>query len=180
MAANNNRAESDFSSVPPWLWANTALLVIATLVLAGVYGQRLAGQQAELRQLQLGQHQTRERLLQLEDAININWLQTLNPLAKKVRGDIVWSSQKQQGIMRFANLPSLDDNLYYHLLIYDLNLSPDAPVSAAQFAPESDKAAELYIPFTTEQHIEKPYKFTVVLNKKRSDTPGQPLLLAQP
>ena len=180
MAVYNDRAKSDARSVPIWLWVSTGILTIAMLGLGSIYAKRWFGEQAEFRQQQLGQNQNRELLLKADDAININWLQTLNPLAKKVRGDIVWSSEKQQGIMRFANLPSLDDDLYYHLLIYDLNLSPDAPVSAAQFSPESNAALELFIPFTTPERIEKPYKFTVVLNKKLSDDPGQPLLLAQP
>jgi len=140
--------------------------------------------QGELQQNSVKQGQfeiLKQQILQQEDTIDTNWLHTLNPLVKKVRGRLLWSSAKQQGIMEFSDLPKLAKNQQFRLWIYDLNSRSSKPVSAivAKNSQFKHKSKNLLVPFTAGSVIKSPFKFELTLEEKGVEG-GQPLLLAQP
>ncbi|MGB1311042.1 MAG: anti-sigma factor [Leucothrix sp.] len=150
------------------------------MVGAMIYSQKFIQKVDIIEKQQVAQYETRALLLSQPDAININWMRTLDPMAKKVHGDIVWSTQKQQGMMRFANLPALKPDETYHLWMYDLASSASDPVSVTQFSPEFTMPTELLVPFESPRQVSEPYKFSIMLDNTAKDIQPQPLLLAQP
>ena len=131
-------------------------------------------------------------LLLESDVINTNWLRTLNVNMKDVQGGVVWSSEKQQGVVYFKNLPISEENQQYRLWVYDLSKNADTRVSAAQFKQISKPSDDEYlIAIKPELSLKLPYKFELVLeeNYSKSDSKSDPnnqnviehpLLLAQP
>ncbi|PWQ98808.1 hypothetical protein [Leucothrix arctica] len=168
------------SASTPWLWPLLILLIIAIPTGVIVYSQKISKQVDSIEQEQVSQYQSRDYLLAQSDALNINWMRTLNSIAKDIKGDIVWSTSIQKGIMRFVNLPKLPSDRQYHLLAYDLQSSSQDPISIVKFTPEIKVPTEMLVPFTTDRTIGKPYKFMVMLDYKDSSLTDEPLLLAQP
>ena len=122
--------------------------------------------------------QQRNNLLAENDILQSSWLKTLNPLAKKIQGDLIWSSQQQKGYMRFANLPRLSAQQIYHLWIYDLEYSMKEPISSTKFQADPHIRKEFVVEVVAEKVVKKPYKF--VLKVETDEQPDQILLLAQP
>lgn len=123
-------------------------------------------------------------LLLQPDVINTNWLRTLNTDMKDVQGGVVWSSEKQQGVVYFKNLPQSEKNQQYRLWVYDLSKNADSRVSAAQFKQESNSSDDEYlVTIQPELSLKLPYKFELVLEESNSSNQTvteHPLLLAQP
>jgi len=94
---------------------------------------------------------------------------------KDVKGSVLWSSQKQQGIIKLFNLPTLLDTQVLHLWIYDLDGKNEAPISAASFKPTSTL---VLLAFDADSKVSAPLKFELTLETKGVD--AVPLLLAQP
>ena len=163
-----------------WLWPVLILAIAATLISGMIYAQRVMQQVETIELKQVSQYESRKFMLTQPDALNINWMRTLNPLAKNIQGDIVWSSLMQQGMMRFANLTTLPKGQQYHLWIYDLTSPADEPVSIVTFSPDLKIPTELLIPFTSNKTINEPYKFMVMLEYADPSITPEPLLLAQP
>jgi len=126
-------------------------------------------QQTELRSLE-------QSILEQDDTINAAWFHTLNPLVKDVKGSVLWSSQKQQGIIKLFNLPTLLDTQVLHLWIYDLDGKSNEPISAATFKPTS---TQVLLAFDADSKVSTPLKFELMLETKGVDD-AVPLLLAQP
>jgi len=163
-----------------WLWP-LLLISIAIVMVAVMISSQLFVQKVDsIEKSQVAQYEARKFLLAQPDAININWMRTLDPIAKKVYGDIVWSTLMQEGMMRFANLPRLQADQTYHLWIHDLASSASDPVSIAEFSPELTMPTELLVPFRASRKISEPYKFTIMLDNSAEGAQPQPLLLAQP
>jgi len=130
-----------------------------------------------------GLFEQKEELLQQEDVINTNWLRTLNARMKDVRGGVVWSSGKQQGIVSFQNLPKLGDLQQYRLWVYDLSRLAGERISAAIFKGEANGGDEYFVEIKPDASLKLPYKFELVLEElgpERKLINELPLLLAQP
>lgn len=163
-----------------WPWPFLLLSIAITMVAVMIYSQQFVQKVDNIEKQQASQYESRKFLLTQPDTININWMRTLDPMAKKIYGDLVWSTLMQQGMMRFANLPKLKPDETYHLWIHDLASSASDPVSVTQFSPEITVPTELLVPFKTPRKVTEPYKFTIMLDNIANDIPPQPLLLAQP
>lgn len=111
------------------------------------------------------------------DAINTNWLRTLNPLVKNVEGTLVWSNHLQKGVMEFVGLPQIANNQYYQLWIYDLIGKDTKPVFSTKF--KQVVSEKFLIPFSASTLINSPFKFELMLSTD-GDANSQPLFLAQP
>lgn len=170
--------DSDIKS--RWLWPVLLISIAAIMVAVMVYSQRFVQKVDTIEKQQVTQSESRKFLLAQPDVININWMRTLDPLAKKIYGDVVWSTLMQQGMMRFANLPTLKKDETYHLWVHDLANRADDPVSILQFSPELTMPTELLVPFKSPREISEPYKFTIMLDNSSESVAPQPLLLAQP
>ncbi len=162
------------------MWLLLILSIMITLVAGMIYTQQMMQQVENIEQKQVSLNKSRAVILSQPDAMNINWMRTLNPLAKNIQGDIVWSNSMQQGMIRFANLATLPKGQQYHLWIYDLANAANKPVSIVQFSPDSALPTERLIPFTSSQAITAPYKFMIMLEYTDGDSAPEPLLLAQP
>lgn len=163
-----------------WLWPALLISIALAMVAVMIYSQQFVQKVDNIEKQQLAQYEARKFLLAQPDAININWMRTLDPMAKKIYGDIVWSTLNQQGMMRFANLPKLEPDKTYHLWVHDLANNANDPVSLTQFSPELTVPTELLVPFKSPRMVTEPYKFTIMLDSSIENSQPQPLLLAQP
>ncbi|HFC91394.1 MAG TPA: anti-sigma factor [Leucothrix mucor] len=166
------------NKMPLWFWVVFSTITALTLVSTGLYFAKNTRLAVAAQQDQTPLIQQRDSLLNESDILQSNWLKTLNPLAKKIQGDLVWSNQQQKGYMRFANLPELSEQQVYHLWIYDLEYSLKAPISATKFQADPHVRKEFVVEVVAEKVVKKPYKF--VLKLEMDAQPDQILLLAQP
>ena len=163
-----------------WLWPTILISIALAMVAVMIYSQQFVQKVDKIEKQQLAQYESRKFLLAQPDVININWMRTLDPMAKKIYGDIVWSTLTQQGMLRFANLPKLKAHQTYHLWVHDLANSANDPISITQFSPELTVPTELLVPFKSPRTVTEPYKFTIMLDSSLENIQPQPLLLAQP
>ena len=180
MPSEHSLTSMDNNDKSNWLWPVLILAIAVTLISGMIYAQKVMQQVETIEQNQVSQYESRKFMLTQPDVLNINWMRTLNPLAKNIQGDVVWSSLMQQGMMRFANLTALPKGQQYHLWIYDLTSPADEPVSIVSFSPDLKIPTELLIPFTSSKTINEPYKFMVMLEYEDENVTPEPLLLAQP
>lgn len=178
----NNTANQKQGKLPLWFKVLFPLALFFTLSTIGIYAyqQQKAAPQDSVKAAQF--EIKKQQLLEQEDVINTNWLHTLNPLVKNVRGRLLWSNTKQQGIMEFSNLPILAKNQQFRLWIYDLDSTDGKaiPASMAQKDTFNKKSSKnILIPFTAKTIVKNPFKFELLLEEKGVKD-GQPLLLAQP
>ena len=169
--------QSDEGKLPIWivvLFISTLIIMVSVFGLSA-YKKNQVEVPTELEKTALQMQE--ESLLTQADLINTNWLRTLNPLVKNVQGRLLWSSDKQLGIVSFNNLPKLKSNQYYHLTIYDLDIKENNGVTALRF---NQKAFGIFErSFKPATFIKTPFKFELVLEEDGVEF-GQPLLLAQP
>ncbi len=170
---------SNNKSKPPlWFWialVSVSLISLTSVTLNLAKSSRLSIAAQENQKPLMTQ---RVELLKEEGIIKSNWLKTLNPQAKKIQGDLIWSTKQQKGMMRFNNLPKLGTDQSYHLWIYDLEYSIKEPISATRFQTEPQLKKDFLVEITPKKMIKKPYKFVLVIETKSQEK--QILLLAQP
>jgi len=164
---------------PVWFIVLFATLLIISLGTIGLnaYQKKNGAPQPSVQNAQL--EILKQHILQQDDAIDTHWLHTLNPLVKKVRGRLLWSSTKQQGVMEFSDLPTLSKNQKFSLLIYDLSAETALPSKAIFNIAENIKQTKLIVPFTASEIIRNPLKFELLLQEDGVKA-SQQLLLAQP
>jgi hypothetical protein len=123
--------------------------------------------------------QLHETLLAEPASVGGSWLRTLNPTMQDVQGDLVWSTEKQQGVMRFLNLPQPASGKFYQLWLYDTRSADGKPISGAVFHQGSG-AGEWFAPIQTQAHVSEPYKFELKLETENNTDAAQILLMVQP
>lgn len=161
-------------------WKNGLIIALSvlTLVMAGLYASsRMGGVRAEAAPDDL--RQLHETLLADASSVRGHWLRTLNPLVKHVQGDLVWNSQRQQGVMRIRDLPKPDKGMVYQLWLYDTRAAADKPVSGGVLHTDAG-GDELYAPIRAETPVAEPYKFVLKLQQAVNGDAGQVLLMVQP
>ena len=122
-----------------------------------------------------------KKLSSKDDTLHLHWLRTLNPLVRQTDGDVIWSTSRQRGMMRFVGLPKLKGKQQYYLWIYDLQQSSEKPIPAGVFKGKKEKE-ETYMFFSPKEKIIQPFKFLLTIGQKGdvTFTKSQSLLLAQP
>jgi len=168
--------ETSKGKIPLWI-----LVVFFSTLIIGASSFAITQYQQQQIQKTSNKQKTKlqalnQSLLEQDDVIDMNWFHTLNPLVKDVTGSVLWSSQKQQGIIKLFNLPTLLDTQLLHLWIYDLDGKNNAPISAAIFKPTS---TQVLLAFDADSKVSAPLKFELTLETKGVDG-VVPLLLAQP
>ena len=158
-------------------WA-VALLFIVALLAATPYGYSYYQHSLSAKNKQAVVKTELSELLSAADVAEYNWMRTLNPKAASIEGGIVWSQEKQEGIMKFENLPAVSKHQQYRLSIYDI--SSDDAILGASFRQNSFDQNTRLVSFKPEKLVKSPYKFILSLEnidgKKESDV----LLRAQP
>lgn len=105
--------------------------------------------------------QKREQLLASANKIQLNWTPP-KPEALAITGDVVWDNVKQEGYVRFQNLPALDAGKEtYQLWIGDENQKH--PVDGGIF--NVNQNGEIIIPLKAKLTINKPVLFAVTKEK---------------
>lgn len=103
--------------------------------------------------------QKREQLLASVGKIQLNWTPP-KPDAPAVTGDVVWDNQKQEGYIRFQNLPVIDASKEtYQLWIVDETHNPKTPVDGGVF--KVNKEGEVIVEIDAKLKIGKPIMFAV-------------------
>ncbi|MCF6191474.1 MAG: hypothetical protein L3J51_13445 [Cocleimonas sp.] len=172
----DSSAQTQKGKIPLWIlvvFFSTVIIAMSSFAVTQYQQQQIQNlnkkQQTELRSLE-------QSILEQDDVINTAWLHTLNPLVKDTKGSVLWSSQKQQGIIKLFDLPTLRDTQVLHLWIYDLDGKSNAPISGATFKPTS---TQVLLAFDADSKVSAPLKFELTLETKGVDG-AVPLLLAQP
>ncbi len=103
-------------------------------------------------------------LAESKDAVQSNWTPTKYPHMQTVEGDVVWSSEQQEGYMRFVNLAANDPNQsVYQLWIFDANQDEKYPVDGGVF--NVSQSGEVIVPIQAKLKVTKPTLFAVTIEK---------------
>ncbi|MEE9328015.1 MAG: anti-sigma factor [Cocleimonas sp.] len=165
--------------VPLWIIVLVSALLIVLLGSASVVAYKKSQSDPQFTEEQTGLESRKQEILQQTDVIDLNWLRTLNPLVKNVKGRLMWSNTLQQGMMEFSNLPKLSAKQRYRLWIYDLVDDISKPITAITFKQTTHISHDFLISFNTKTPITSPLKFELILEEEGKQN-GLPLLLAQP
>ena len=137
-------------------WFTTAASVTAA---GGLWFSQFA-ENGEVKEIAL----SRERLISTaEDLIQADWKDGKSPWREPVTGDIVWSSMKQTGFMRFRGMP-VNNPLQeqYQLWIID-PLRDDEPIDGGVFDITSTN--DVVIPVNAKLQVIKPAAFAITVEK---------------
>jgi hypothetical protein len=137
-------------------WFTTAASVTAA---GGLWFSQFA-ENGEVKEIAL----SRERLISTaEDLIQADWKDGKSPWREPVTGDIVWSSMKQTGFMRFRGMP-VNNPLQeqYQLWIID-PLRDDEPIDGGVFDITSTN--DVVIPVNAKLQVIKPAAFAITIEK---------------
>ncbi len=98
------------------------------------------------------------------DKVKASWSATKFPGVENVQGDVVWSNEKQQGYMRFTNLPKNDpQQSVYQLWIFDENQDEKYPVDGGIFDAQNN--GEFIVPINAKLKVGKPTLFAITIEK---------------
>lgn len=156
----------------------TAVLLSIIVFISLSYGYSYYKKSRISEHSQVDVQQQLSDLLSTPDVVEYDWMRTLNPKAKVIEGGIVWSQEKQSGIMKFENLPALSEKQQYHLWLYDRNTKE--PISGAIFRQNAFDTNSRLVEFQPKKTVESPYKFILSLENSSGDGEEQVLLRVQP
>jgi hypothetical protein len=107
---------------------------------------------------------SRERLMATaNDVVQAEWADG-NVAGLELAGDVVWSDSKQEGYMRFRNLPKNDVNVYtYQLWIFDETQDPKTPIDGGTFDVNAD--GEIVVPIDSKLKARGVKAFAVTMEK---------------
>ena len=159
-------------------WWMLALLLLMTSVVAMPYGYSFYQKSIIAKNNQNSVQNTLDQLLANGNTEEYSWMRTLNPKAKLIEGGVIWNLKKQQGIMKFKNLPTISKKQQYHFWIYDR--ATNQAVSSAIFQQRPFDPNSRLVEFKPEKPIKSPYKFILSLENVMGSGDTQILLRAQP
>ncbi|TWU33903.1 anti-sigma factor domain-containing protein [Novipirellula artificiosorum] len=97
------------------------------------------------------------------DVIQVDWSEGKHPFADPVRGDVVWSTKKQKGFMRFVQMPvNQPTKEQYQLWIID-PARDDEPIDGGVF--DISQAGEVIIPIDAKLSVLEPAAFAITIEK---------------
>ena len=162
--------ESAKPSMPLWGWLGWAAAALACIVLAVNVLQNRNVERANVPPTPTpvperpAPDQMRERLLaSATDIVKAEW-GAGNVKGMGVAGDVVWSDSKQEGYMRFRNLPKNDTSQYtYQLWIFDETQDEKTPIDGGVFDVNAD--GEVIVPIDAKLRARAPKAFAVTMEK---------------
>ena len=99
------------------------------------------------------------------DVVQANWMETDDPSARGVAGDVVWSTGLQQGFLRFRGLAKNDpQHSQYQLWIYDTKRDNEFPVDGGVFDVDSS-SGDVIVRISAKLRIFDPTAFAVTLER---------------
>lgn len=119
-------------------------------------------------------------LASADDVIKVAWTPGTTPFDSPVSGDVVWSTQRQEGYLRFEALPANDPTVdQYQLWIID-PARDDEPIDGGVFDAASD--GETMVRIDAKLNVVAPAAFAITIEKPGgvvvSDQERLPLLAA--
>ncbi len=106
----------------------------------------------------------REELLDAPEALRLAWTKTEDPMAGQASGDVVWDDARQEGYMRFVDLPVNDPKqAQYQLWIFDEGRSDATPVDGGVF--DVSAAGEVIVPIDAKVPVDKAVMFAVTVER---------------
>ncbi|HVF87033.1 MAG TPA: anti-sigma factor, partial [Pyrinomonadaceae bacterium] len=152
-----------------WQWAGWYVAAAACLVLTiFVAGMRLIAPDSSAPTPNVAPSVAELRaglLREAPDSVVSAWAPTDDPGAKNVSGDVVWSSERQQGYMRFAGLPQNDPRREtYQLWIFDEQQDARYPVDGGVFDVVRDDG-EVVVPINAKLEVKQPTLFALTVEK---------------
>ena len=141
-------------------WAWQSLAVAAVLVLMVWVGSSLRSGDDVVDGTVLY-----ERTVASDDLVRWDWVGTEDPTVGDPAGDVVWSSDAQQGVMKIGGLASNDPGEFqYQLWIFDRTRDERFPVDGGVFdVPEG--ADTVYVPIEAKLDVDTPYLFAITVEK---------------
>jgi len=133
-----------------WLLAASVLLVVLSRDLAG----------------EASPFELRDHLIATGAALRASWSTTDDPAGRGAEGDVVWSSDRQEGYMRFVHLePNDPSESQYQLWIFDPTRASweEKPVDGGVFDVPSD--GEVVVPIDAKLPIGAAALFAITLEK---------------
>jgi len=104
-----------------------------------------------------------ELIKQASDKIQWSWAKGKTPFESEVAGDVVWGSSRQQGYMRFVNMPKNDPTKeQYQLWIVDPDRDSN-PVDGGVF--DISSTGEVVIAIDARLPIARPAAFAITIEK---------------
>ncbi|MDH4022117.1 MAG: anti-sigma factor [Gammaproteobacteria bacterium] len=118
-------------------------------------------------------------LSQAPDLVRVPWSASAEPGYEQARGDVVWSSARQEGYLRLSGLPINDSRRgQYQLWVVDADRDVH-PVDGGVFDITSN--GELIIPIDTRLPVKRPAAFAVTLEQPGGVVVSDgPMLLVAP
>lgn len=165
---------SSSTSWLPWVAAVAAGL-LAVLGWAPRVAEQMAGPASALDGGNLGQiaqistseamEQRREELLgDPRQVVQVAWSGTEDPAAQGAGGDLVWSTDLQEGYMLFNGLPVNDPaEFQYQLWIFDRLQDERYPIDGGVFNVQAD--GSVVVPIAAKLRVNEPYLFAVTIEK---------------
>jgi hypothetical protein len=139
-------------------WIVAAAAILVSFFLANQFRQPAVAKQtpAELRS---------ELLNDPQQVTTVNWAHGPNPTGENTAGDVVWSTQRQQGVMRFQKLPVNDPRKFqYQLWIFDSAQDERYPVDGGVFDIPAG-ADEVLVAIQAKLPIVGPTLFAITVEK---------------
>lgn len=158
----------------PW-GAAIAASLLAVLGWAPRVAEQMTGPASTLDGGNLGQvvqvdgddalAQRRQQLLGgAQQIVQVAWSGTEDPAAQDASGDLVWSTELQEGYMLFNGLPvNNPDEFQYQLWIFDRLQDERYPVDGGVFDVRADDS--VVVPISAKLRINEPYLFAVTIEK---------------
>jgi hypothetical protein len=104
-----------------------------------------------------------ELVASAKDLVQAKWSDGPTAIAGAA-GDVVWSSARQEGFMRFQGLPVNDPKVeQYQLWIFDRNQSDKTPIDGGVF--DITAAGEVVLPVDPKLHVKDAYLFAITIEK---------------
>jgi len=138
----------------PWLVAAASVALALFTWLANRPVQRTEPTIAQLRS---------ELMASADDLLRADWSAGTTPI-EGATGDVVWSSSRQQGYMRFRGLTVNEPTReQYQLWIFDKNQSDKTPIDGGVF----DVAAsdEVIVPINAKLRVQEALMFAITIEK---------------
>ena len=158
----------------PWAAAIAASL-LAVLGWAPRVAEQMTGPASALDGGNLGQvaetsgeevtAQRREQLLGgAQSVVQVAWSGTEDPAAQGASGDLVWSTELQEGYMLFNGLPvNNPEEFQYQLWIFDRRQDERYPIDGGVFDVRAD--GSVVVPIAAKLRVNEPYLFAVTIEK---------------
>lgn len=144
---------------PSWMWQSLATAAVVVL-LVWMGATNFASNDAPVDGNSLY-----ERVVAASDLVRWDWAGTEDPAVGSTSGDVVWSSDIQQGVMKIGGLAANDPGEFqYQLWIFDRTRDERYPVDGGVFDVPAG-SDEIYVPIAAKLDVDTPYLFAITVEE---------------